>query len=70
MANDSAAIAEAEQRIAVHEAVCAERYEGIQKSLAAGDKRMRRIETIIYLLIATVLLGPGVAAKFIEVLIK
>jgi predicted chitinase len=42
------AIAENEQRIAVHEAVCAERYQGIIDSFKRGEKRMQRIANIAY----------------------
>lgn len=38
------AIAENEKRIEVHEAVCAERYQGILDRFIRGDRRMQRIE--------------------------
>ena len=63
-------IAENEQRIAVHEAVCAERYAGIQNRLRLGDKRMQRIEYILYFLIAAVLVGPSNAVKLLEAFFK
>ncbi|WP_321944628.1 hypothetical protein [Burkholderia cenocepacia] len=70
-------IAENEQRIAVHEAVCAERYEGILKSFARGEKRMegiekksQRIEWILYFLAASVLIGPANALKLLEAFFK
>ncbi|HEM7806882.1 hypothetical protein BMUNKI379_11665 [Burkholderia multivorans] len=63
-------IAENEQRIAVHEAVCAERYAGIQDRLQRGDKRMQRIEYILYFLIASVLIGPSNAMKLVEAFFK
>jgi uncharacterized membrane-anchored protein YitT (DUF2179 family) len=53
-------------RIAVHEAICAERYKNIETALAAGEKRMTKIEYLLYAVIACVLLGPGVAATFIH----
>ena len=53
-------------KIAVHEAVCAERYAAIEKSFIDGDKRMTRIEYLIYILIAAVLFGPGVAGEFVK----
>jgi hypothetical protein len=56
-------------RLAVHEAICAERYKRIDESLSAGDKRMAKIEYLIYAVIACVLLGPGVAAEFVKKLI-
>ena len=54
---------EQETKLAVHEAICAERYSRIQESLAAGDKRMTKIEYLLYVVILAVLLGPGVAAE-------
>jgi hypothetical protein len=55
-----------ETRMSVHEAVCAQRYERINESLAAGEKRMTKIEYLLYAVIAAVLLGPGVAAEFVK----
>lgn len=60
---------DSETKLAVHEAVCAERYESIQKSFFDGSKRMQRIEYILYIVIAAVLLGPGVAAEFMKKLV-
>jgi cell division protein FtsL len=56
-------------RIAVHEAICAERYRRIDEALAAGEKRMTKIEYLLYAVMAAVLLGPGVAAEFIKKMI-
>ena len=53
-------------KIAVHEAVCAERYANIEKSFVDGDKRMTRIEYLLYALIVCVLFGPGVAGEFVK----
>lgn len=36
--------AETDKRLAVHEAICAERYGRIESRLADGDKRMTKIE--------------------------
>jgi len=49
-------------KLAVHEAVCTERYNSIDRSLRDGDKRMTKIEYLLYVVILSVLLGPGVAA--------
>jgi hypothetical protein len=57
---------EATTKIAVHEAVCAERYAAIEKSFVDGDKRMTRIEYLLYIVIATVLFGPGVAGELVK----
>jgi hypothetical protein len=51
-------------RLSTHEAVCAQRYEKINQSLDVGEKRMTKIEYLLYAVIAAVLLGPGVAAEF------
>jgi hypothetical protein len=64
--HDIKMISETEAKLATHEQVCAERYEGIQKSFAAGSKRMTKIEYLLYIVIAAVLFGPGVAAEFVK----
>jgi len=55
-----------ETKLAVHEAICSERYGKISDSLSEGDKRMTKIEYLLYAVIAAVLFGPGVAAEFIK----
>ena len=55
-----------ETKLAVHEAICAERYNRIDGSLTAGDKRMAKIEYLLYGIMLCVLFGPGVAAEFIK----
>ena len=55
-----------ETRMSVHEAVCAQRYEKTHDSLDAGEKRMTKIEYLLYAVIAAVLLGPGVAAEMVK----
>jgi cell division protein FtsL len=55
-----------ETKFSVHEAVCAKRYEAIEKRLDDGSKRMTRIEILLYITIAAVFLGPGVAAMFVK----
>jgi len=62
-------ITETEAKLATHEAICAERYAGIQKSFADGSKRMTRIEYLLYGVIVAVLFGPGVAAEFAKKLL-
>ena len=46
-----------EKEFAVHEAVCAQRYTAIEKSFVGGDRRMTRIEYLLYIVIGAVLLG-------------
>lgn len=53
-------------KLATHEEICAIRYEAIQKSFESGNKRMSRIEYILYALIMVTLLGPGFAAEFVK----
>lgn len=59
-------VSETQARLLSHEAVCAERYAGIQSSLGKGDKRMTKIEYLLYVVMAIVLLGPGVGAEFFK----
>lgn len=55
-----------DKRLSVHEAICATRYENIEKRLGDGSRRMKHIEWLLYITIAAVLLGPGVAAMFVK----
>ena len=58
-----------ETKLAVHEAICAERYSNIAGSLRDGDRRMTKIEYLVYAVMIAVLLGPGVAAEFVRKLL-
>ena len=58
--------ADTDKRLAVHEAICAERYSAIANTLKDGDRRMTKIEYLLYAAILAVLLGPGVAAEFVK----
>jgi hypothetical protein len=55
-----------DKRLSVHEAVCAQRYEGIQARFDDGSKRMTKIEYLLYVVILAVLMGPGVAADMVK----
>ncbi len=57
---------ETDKRLSVHEAICAQRYEGIQARFDDGSKRMNRIEYLLYVVILAVLRGPGVAAEMVK----
>ena len=59
-------ITETEAKLSAHEQLCLERYNNIDKSLRDGDKRMTKIEYLLYGVILCVLFGPGVAADFIK----
>jgi hypothetical protein len=55
-----------DKRLFAHEAICAERYEGIQDSFAKGIQRMQKIEYMLYIVIFSVLFGK----EFVVDLIK
>ena len=57
---------ETDKRLGIHEAICAQWYEGIQNRFDEGSKRMNRIEYLLYGVIVCVLFGPGVAGEFIK----
>ncbi len=67
--HDLKVIPEVEARLSSHEQICAQRYEQIEKRLGDGSRRMRHIEWLLYITIAAVLLGPGVAAMFVKKLL-
>jgi hypothetical protein len=67
--HDIKMITETDARLSTHEQICAQRYEGIQARFDEGSKRMTKIEYLLYILIAVVLLGPGVAAEFVKKLL-
>ena len=58
--------ADIDKRLAVHEAICLERYNNIDRSLRDGDKRMTKIEYLLYGVIVCVLFGPGVAGELLK----
>ena len=55
-----------ETKLAVHEAVCAERYRSIEDKLDRSKDRMKHVEYMLYALMLAVLFGPGVAATFVQ----
>lgn len=66
MADVQELASDTDKRLSVHEAICAQRYESIQERFDDGSKRMTKIEYLLYVVIASVLLGPGVAALFVK----
>ena len=59
-------MSDADKDLAVHVAVCDERYRQIAQSLREGERRMTKIEYLIYGVMLLVLLGPGVAGAFFK----
>ena len=57
-------MSDTEKDLAVHVAVCDERYSHIAQLLKDGEKRMTKIEYLIYGVMLLVLLGPNVAGQF------
>jgi len=61
-----AQIDETDAKLQTHEQICALRYAAIEKSFVSGSQRMTRIEYLLYVVIAAVLLGPGFAGELIK----
>ena len=59
-------VAQTDKRLSIHEAVCAERYEGLQDALSKGTKRMQKIEYLLYVVMGAVLLGPNFLAQLLQ----
>ena len=59
-------MSDTEKDLAVHVAVCDERYRQIAQSLKEGERRMTKIEYLLYGVMVMVLLGPGIAAEFFK----
>jgi len=57
-------MSDTDKDLAVHVAVCDERYKQIADSLREGEKRMAKIEYLLYGVMLLVLLGPNVAGEF------
>ncbi|CAB4132327.1 hypothetical protein UFOVP261_6 [uncultured Caudovirales phage] len=57
-------MSDTERDLAVHIAICDQRYEQIAKSLKDGEARMAKIEYLLYGVMLLVLLGPNVAGQF------
>jgi hypothetical protein len=53
----------------VHQATCDQRYQNIDDKLESGKQRMKMIEIQLYIVIAAILFGPGVAADIIKKLL-
>ena len=66
MADIQELASETDKRLSVHEAICAQRYEGIHARFDDGSKRMNKIEYLLYGVIVCVLFGPGVAGELLK----
>jgi len=62
-------MSDTDKDLAVHVAVCDERYKQIADSLKEGEKRMAKIEYLLYGVMLLVLLGPNVAGQFFNKLL-
>lgn len=62
-------MSEVEKDFAVHQAICDERYKSIEDKLESGKRRMENIQTQLYIVIAAILFGPGVAADIVKKLL-
>ncbi len=60
---------EIEKEFAIHQAICDQRYKAIEDKLESGKKRMEKIEIQLYIVIAAILFGPGVAADIVKKLL-
>lgn len=58
-----------EAKLQTHEEICTLRYAAIEKAFVEGDRRMTRIEYLLYIVIGAVLLGPGFVGTMINKLI-
>ena len=58
-----------DKQLSIHEAVCAQRYEAIQKRFDDGSKRMKRIEYILYGIAAVTVVGPNQILHLIKYVI-
>ena len=58
-----------EKDFAVHQAIFDQRYKAIEDKLESGKKRMEKIEIQLYIVIAAILFGPGVAADIVKKLL-
>ena len=64
-------ITETEAKLSAHEQLCLERYNNIDKSLRDGDKRMTKIEYLLYgvILTAAVLLVITIIWCFLVIIL-
>ena len=62
-------MSEVEREFAVHQAICDQRYKTIEDKLESGKQRMKLIEIQLYIVIAAMLFGPGVAADIVKKLL-
>jgi len=58
-----------EKEFTIHQAICDQRYKAIEEKLESGKNRMQKIEIQLYIVIAAILFGPGVAADIVKKLL-
>jgi len=59
-------VVENDKRLSIHEAICAERYKGIIDTFSKGNKRMERIEYLLYATIASIFFGKDFLIEIIK----
>jgi hypothetical protein len=59
-------VVENDKRLSIHEAICAERYKGIIDTFSKGNKRMERIEYLLYATIASIFFGKDFLIETIK----
>ena len=62
-------IAENDKRISVHEQVCEQRYKRIEELFAIGEKRMQRIEYMLYGILAFTFFGKDTFMQLLQTVI-
>jgi hypothetical protein len=59
-------VIETDKRLNAHEQVCAERYKGIIDTFSKGNKKMERIEYLLYATIASIFFGKDFLIETIK----
>jgi hypothetical protein len=59
-------VVENDKRLSIHEAICAERYKGIIDTFSKGNRRMERIEYLLYATIASIFFGKDFLIETIK----
>ena len=62
-------VAENDKRISVHEQVCEQRYKRIEELFAIGEKRMTRIEYMLYAIMAFTFFGKDTVMELLHAVV-